>query len=749
MFPICDRTIHPGHKVDKNSHVITIHRNFGVLMEFVRRFIFLPLFLAFSVAGFICHAGSFFSSPTAEVSLFEENGKVGLKNTRGEILIPASYEALGWSDGTLSIIQNVTGFKLKGEWGLINLNNHKVTKAEYATLAPGSPSLIIARKKFPNSFRLLTGCINAAGKIQIPFLYDGIRIAGLRAVVFQKTGRDLRFGLCDLDHRMLIPVQHHNIYLLGSLRYAVVSKDGKTAIFGEDGGKVTDFIIDSISSFKKNFAIIFNNNQQGVINRDGQILIDPVYRELQISEDGKYRRRKSDGWQFISGENKTLQQIEADSVTPIFANLYELRTADQSRLVSLNLQPVSETYQDIRRLSDTKAVVMRSKKCGVLSSAGKTIIDPGYLSIVPDRNFFRAAKIADNRSYWSLIDSTGKLLTQKNYEFIGQFNGAFFPAKNKNFWGGVDENGREIIACTHDSILQSLDRYVVVKFKGGFGIIDTDEHWIVTPQRNRLQLISGGRYLEETSNNTFIKKMNGDIIYFTSNPIEVKPDFILEFLPNGTIWKIDQKGVVTNHDTAPTNIQKIFPESEGYRAIRKDGRYGFVDSRLRLRIANRYEDVKPFSEGLAAARILGKWGFINKEDNIAIQPVYDEVNSFVHGTAIVKKNNLYGLIDKKGKVLIPVRYESITLTKGNHMLISLNGSFGLVDLHGKIMLNAKYQLLDDLGNGYIIVLQNGKYGVVNLEGMTTIPLIYDHIAVDRYSDRFLAMKKAEWEEGNL
>jgi hypothetical protein len=718
-------------------------------MEFVRRFIFFLLFPAFSVAGFNCHAGPLYSPPHAEVSPFEENGKVGLKNTKGEILIPASYEALGWSDGSFSVIQNVTGFKLKGEWGIINLNNHKITRAEYAALSPGSSSLIIARKKFPNSFRLLTGCINTAGKIQIPFLYDGIRIAGLRAVVFQKSGRDLKFGLCDLEHRMLIPLEYHNIYSLGSLRYAVVSKEGKTAIFGEDGAKVTDFIIDSIASFKKNFAIIFNNNHQGVINRDGQVLIEPVYREFQVSEDGKYRKRKSDQWQFISGENKTLQEIAADSVTPIFTNIYELRTAAQSQLVNHNLQPVSETYQDIRRFSDTKAIIVRSNKCGIISNAGKTIVEPQYLSIVPDFNHFRASMLSDNKIYWSLVDSTGKPLTQKHYEFIGQFNGAFFPARNKKYWGAIDETGKEIIACTHDSIIQSLDKYLVVKFKGGFGIIDTNERWIITPQKNPLRLIANERYIEETTDNTFIKNLKGEIIYFTANPIEVRPDFVLEFLPSGTIWKIDQKGVVTNHDTAPTNIQKIFPESEGFRAIRKDGRYGFVDSRLRLRIANRYEDVKPFSDGLAAAKILGKWGFISKEDNIAIQPVYDEVNSFVNGTAIVKKNNFYGLVDKKGKVVLPVRYESLTITKGNRILIRHNGLVGLADRNGRILLNAKYQSLDDLGNGYIIVLQNEKYGVVNLDGMTTIPLIYDHIAVDRHSDRFLAMKKAEWEGGNL
>lgn len=746
---MCAPNIHAAHKFDKNSCVITINRNFEVSMDSVRRFLLLPLFLLSCVVG-ICNTNLLPFPRKAEVSPFEENGKVGLKNTKGEILIPAVYDALGWSDGSFSVIQNVTGFKLNGEWGLINLNNHKVTKAEYAALNPGSSSVIIVRKKFPNSFRLLTGCINTSGKILIPFLYDGMKITGIRAIVFQKSGNNLKYGLSDLEHHLIIPVAYDNIYPLGSLRYAVVSDKGKTAIFSEDGSQVSDFIIDSISAFKKNYAIIFHNNQQGVMTREGQVLIEPKYRELQINEEGKFRSRKWDNWQFLSSENKVLQTIEADSISPIFTNTYEVKTASISKLMSVDLKPtVADEYADIQKFSNTKAFVRQGKMTGVIRHDGKKIISPSYLSLTADQQFFRGTRSVDNKISWSVLDSLGKTLTTRNYDFIGKFNGIFFPARNKNFWGAIDASGKEIIACVHDSIIQSLGKYVVVKFKGSYGIIDTDEHWITTPQRNRLTLIEHERYIEKTDANVLIKTMKGQIIYFTSNPIESKGEFILEFLPSGTIWKIDQKGLVTNHDTAPTKIQKIFPESEGYRAIYKDGRYGFVDNRLRLRIANRYEDVKPFSEGLAAARILGKWGFINKEDNIAIQPVYDQVNSFVNGVAVVKKNNLFGLIDKNGKVLLPVRYQSLTFTKDKRIRIEQNGSFGLADHTGKILLNAKYESIQDLGNGSVIVLQNSKYGVLDLEGMTKIPLIYDYITVDEYSDRFLAMKKAEWEEGNL
>jgi hypothetical protein len=45
---------------------------------------------------------------------FEENGKVGMKDDSGNVVLPPSFEALGWSDGNFSVVGDVTGYRLKG-----------------------------------------------------------------------------------------------------------------------------------------------------------------------------------------------------------------------------------------------------------------------------------------------------------------------------------------------------------------------------------------------------------------------------------------------------------------------------------------------------------------------------------------------------------------------------------------------------------------------------------------------------------
>jgi hypothetical protein len=268
---------------------------------------------------------------------------------------------------------------------------------------------------------------------------------------------------------------------------------------------------------------------------------------------------------------------------------------------------------------------------------------------------------------------------------------------------------------------------------------------VVTPQATRLALVNGERYLQRTPKTSFLKTFDGQLIYFSDNRIEVKEGYLLEQLPSGTIWKIDMHGVITDRAIQPEGVEKVFIESEGLRAIRKDGRYGFIDNRGRLRIANRYEDVRDFSQGLAAVKIRGRWGFINHHDNIAIQPVYDEVSLFTNDVAKVRQRNLFGLVDKTGRLVVPVRYDSLVALPGKRFMVLQNNLWGLVDNSGNIIIQAKYDALTDLNNGYVIVARNSKFGLLTLEGISTIPQIYDGLVFDPYHQEYIALKKAVWD----
>jgi hypothetical protein len=323
--------------------------------------------------------------------------------------------------------------------------------------------------------------------------------------------------------------------------------------------------------------------------------------------------------------------------------------------------------------------------------------------------------------------------------------GSLFPVTTRNYWGALDGNGREVLACAYDSIVQQMNDHLVVKFRGEYGIVDAHEAWLITPRPNRLRLISEDRFLELTPRMTYLKAINGQTIYFTENPLEVRGDHLIEYLPSGTIWQIDPDGTIANRQVQLDGpIERIFPASEGLRAIRKNGQYGFVDELGRLRIANRYDDVQPFEEDLAAIMIRGHWGFINHEDNIAVQPVYDAVTPFRGGLSSVTQKDLQGLIDKRGNQILPPRYESIEVLEDGYVLVMQEKLYGLANIKGSVLINPKYETLRLEDARFVIVSRGGKYGVITTQGISTIPMIYDDIVYDPYQQVFLAKQRSPW-----
>jgi hypothetical protein len=680
-------------------------------------------------------------------TVFEENGKAGLKDEDGKILIPAKYDAIGWSNGKFSVVNNLTGYLLNKRWGLINLNNQTVTKDLYEALTPEEGGFFLVRKKMSPAPRLTAGCIDGSGKEIIPFQYDGIQVSSLRAIVFTQIGNQYRHGMVDLENKTLIPQQFQDIRSIGTLRFAVRNFEGKTALFTENGKQITNFTIDSVSPFRKNYAILYQDNLKGLIDRDGTLKLPVKYRDISIDELGKIRVREADEWIFLTGDNAQIQQVRADSVTTAGNHLLKIRTLNEVTLTDEKLKPVvNSKFNGVGQFERGKAIYQLGNLSGVISKDGSVVVPALYHQIIAGKDYFLANQKNGNRDGWILFDSLGARKGSRTYEAMVPINNGF-AVRSRGSWGVLNSSGKEVIACSYDSLLQEMDGHFVVKFKGLYGVIDDRESWKVTPRPNRVTIINRDRFIEYTPTSGQLKTMTGSVIYFTSNRFDIHSDHLLEFLSSGDVWKVDMNGIISERQIIPKEpTEKIFEESEGYRAIKRNGRYGFIDSRGRLRIANRYESVHKFSEGYAAVKILGKWGFINLQDNIAVQPVYEEVWPFHNGFAQVKQKGFLGLIDKSGRQILTVRYEKIHVLSSGKLMIQQNGLKGLTDAAGKLLIHPKYNVLEDAGNEFVIVARDNKYGVITHQGISTIPMLYDFIMYDPIHQRFVALKKSEWIE---
>jgi hypothetical protein len=684
---------------------------------------------------------------------FEEQGKVGLKDGTGRVLIPPTFEALGWSDGNFSVIGQVTGYKLRGKWGIINLQKQFLTAADFESLVCPGGDRVIASKNL-NAFTVKYGCLDLAGKVVVPFNYDGIKISGLRAIVFNKNGIRFEHGVIDLNDRSVIPMKWHQITPLGTLRYNVENNERKSALFSEDGKQLTPFAIDSISSFHHGYAIVYQDFACGVIDREGEIKVPATYQAISIDDEGSIKGKDFDDWGIVDAKNQTLYHTAAESLIKS-GDFFQIIRQGKYGLVNYKLESVvAPVYDFLGPCEQGHWVAASDGKYGVIRKDKSFALPLKFDSAILDKMFVRVSENIGGKNRWSVYDTFGIQKTRSYYDEILPYNGKFFPAKKGAYWGAVNRYGDEFIHCVFDSLLGWRDGLLAARFRGQFGIITEDESWVVSPQDDTVTVANADHYFEQHEGITFLKDLTHQTIYFTNNHLVVEGDHLKETAANGRETRVSFQGVSVDANPHAIAVGDVifFEESEGMRRIKKDGKFGFVDTRGRLRIANRYDDAGNFHEELAPVKLIGKWGFVDLNDRIAINPNYDKVGEFTLGLAIVLRQQKEGLIDKNGKTILPIRYDRIIRNPAQTYLLEMSGVknlFGLADQMGSVLIEPRFEFLNNLGNGFVMAGRDGKFGLLTREGMSAIPMVYDGISAGATSDNFLLVKRGSWKDLHL
>jgi len=193
-----------------------------------------------------------------------------------------------------------------------------------------------------------------------------------------------------------------------------------------------------------------------------------------------------------------------------------------------------------------------------------------------------------------------------------------------------------------------------------------------------------------------------------------------------------------------------------------------------LKITTKYEFVSDFSDGYAAIKKGDKWGYIDKNDKIKIKPIYDWTSNYKDGIAVALIDNKYFFIDKNGNKIFNKGYSRArNYSEGKAFVyeeeqnksyfININGEVELSigenrsndfsesrctmsykDTGGRFkwkIIDENYNIIaDDLdtitsfNNGIafygVIKNQNIKWGIINNEGVKVTEEIYDSVNIN-------------------
>jgi len=689
--------------------------------------------------------------------LFNENGKQGIQLHTGEIIVPAKYDELGWSDAPFSTLQGVVGYRIENTWGLLTIKNNQLTAPVYSHLNKmDAGSYIIAAKRDNITQRIFWSVIDQNGREFVPFKYSKIKIVNDRVIAWFPSGNNVnKVGMLDLHGDEIIPFTHLSLKPLGDLRYLAETADGKLRIYSDAGEHIRDLEFDSLSVFNNGLARVYSNHKVGLLNREGEIVVEPQYGDIRIGDE--IMARNYPEWQRLEINNRTSGNYRYDVMQPVTPQIFKVTANGSQWLIDITRDSMVTTtvFNEIGAFENGYAIVRKEKKYGVIRQDGKWLLPLRYNEIIRNDVFLY---VLENNGLWNIYDYYGVKKNRVPYEAIGSYKGLLFSVKQRGYWGFINREGREVINCVFDSVGAVVSRHIAVQFKGLYGAIDIDNNWVVVPAQGHVTIVNNELYLRKVGRQTLVMNYNDEIVYFTDNELEIESGYFLEHLSDNNVWKIDFSGVIrlekvsnildVNKDNY-SPFEEIRPPSEGFIGIKKDGRYGFIDEQNRLRIANRYEDIGRFKEGFAAIKILDRWGFVDVHENLVIQPVFDEVEEFNQGICVVRQNGKYLLINKAGKALFQKGFDTLTPGPEGRYLVTQGERYGLIDHMGNALVSVHYDFVEDLDNGYVIISKLGKYGVVDLQGVNIVPRKYNAIIYYPDENVFYVRIDSDWKPIDL
>lgn len=714
---------------------------------------------------------SAFSNAQTSYNVFDAQGSIGIADDTGKEIIPPKYENAGWSKGKPIFYYEVIGYKLDGKWGLINSSNKPITPPLYHNLYTEN-NLIIASKKGNFSGQEFFGVITDNGKLSIPFTYAGLEIIE-NAIIAQKHNYNQRqFGLIGFDNTVILPFVYSKIYSITNNLVVIEKGDKLLSIANISGKQVISYSIDSVSHASGNYLNTWKNGKVGLVDSGGITYLEPEYKNITLTSNSAEALRFN-SWSFFSDEDTILRTLHYDEIQRVGNGQLITTTNDQFQITDFDSDQSSESFESIDQVAPNHFIVSGKNKYGLFAN-NDLIVPIDYDSLSYQNGFIYGFK--SGNEMWSLLDTLG--VEKSNYSYQGLRTGSEgrFPVKRNDKWGFIDRTGKELIHCVFDSVTGFHEQKAKVVFHGEQGVINLNGDWLIFPGKKEIQILNDTLYLEITADQTKLKTFENELVYFTSNPIDVYPNYLLEEIDSATNWRISYHGTIFDRESKnepepiplrdslfivskndlvgivnssgtiiiPFVNEEIKPGDGEYLAIKRDGYYGFVDINNKLRISNRYEDVMPFVNGLAGIKIRNKWGFINKSEVLVVQPIYQEIGVFNNGICPVMLNNKWGMINLQGDLVIEPDLNELEVTKNGSWITKKGVSFGLINSSGKTILLPKYQSIIPIDSDRYIVQRKGKYGVADNNGVMTIGFNYDYLTFLEDKQIFLAMSKGEW-----
>lgn len=581
-----------------------------------------------------------FSSSMRSVTYDSKTGSVNISDRRsfaynvienaypswscnGEIFVPIRMlcSALGMSVDYISDTHTVAISRPDFEPGLYNSNGLAIAKKSNLYGIVNSAGIVVLPFDYddisnydnPSMFKVIDnhrcGIAGRNGTLVTEIIYNEIEYVSA-GEIYLSIGNAK--GMCNIDGRIIIPVEYDDIAYSGNL-IAMVKIGSRWTLLNCANGVFSDVFYDEVYEITEgiqtdNYMIkgyyVLKNGKWGCVDSFGSTVIDFKYDALdKFDEMGRARVIYKGKFGIVDCGGNTIIEPAYDYIYP-FGRL-------------------------------KVAVAEVAGRYGAVNLDGTVAIPFEYDYIYSFNN--SPATVAYKNKVFTVISVDGKPVSDKTYRYIEEFKNGIALAYGEGY-GYIDYNGNEIIDCIHTDVKQGTAISV---------FLQKDDKWaLFSPTGENLTgFIYDDAGIFENGLSAVSTNVGGVLKYGYVND---SGDVIIPFVYS--------------------SAQKF---KYGKAIVSQNGKYGIIDIEGRVVIPFEYTGFNPSYDYnvIAAADTGSKWGLISFDNKNLTDFTYDYIYEFSDGYAAVLKDHKYGVIDTNGNLIVDIRYKSVDEALNNKSVI--------------------------------------------------------------------------------
>lgn len=516
--------------------------------------------------------------------------------------------------------------------------------------------------------------------------------------------------------------------------------------------------VEEISEYK--YFTLEQNQKYGVIDRNGNIVIEAEYGAVQIPNPSKaifvcvkeYNENTKEYETVVYNEKKEVllsnyKNVQAISIytnvnsTPYEKSVLTYKENGKYGLINLEGKQITKpVYDEISSINYKEGtfLVKQNELEGIINMKGKVIIKCEYESVTSDNYYsengnkkqagFIVSKKTEDGYRYGYANYRGTIILNPIYTQlervteIANEKGVYFIAF-ENGQAGLLKNNKEILNYEYEDIQYNvLGSIFVTKRNGKYGAVNQEGTTILYPEYDNVY--TGGMYLNALKDkDIFIFDLNGNKIE-TNEVSKTKTENANYYI---TIDKNNKYKVVDSKDNIIIDKDYTYIEylPGDYFIVERDSKSGIIDSNGKSVIELKYDSISRINETdilqMETNKNIALYNLNMKEivsmDNAIVKEVKDE-KAYI----LLYSDTDFKYLDKKGNILT-----SQNLFENNSLFAkNINGKWGFVDKDGNLKVQNDYELVTDFNKyGFAGIKKDGKWGSINQNGEVVQEPTYD------------------------